>query len=471
MTPLSQINRLKTGARSRLRLTPDARQLHHEVYSLAWPSVITMLMQTVNSMMDVFFVGNLPDSKQALSATGIGGSVIFLLVSLAMGVSVGTTALVARFVGAEDHESSVEAAGQSITLSLICGVVFGALFYAMRVWLVAVLLNASSSPVAVHLASQFLQIALMAAIPVFITNVLMGAFRGLGDTRTPMIITSVMIGVHIGLNAILIHGRLGMPAMGVRGAATAFAFSVTTGMLCYLWFLRRSRLREALTAAHLKPRAEWVWRIFRIGIPASAQAVMRQIGMMWFTGLLARTVEGTAAVAALQIGIRAESLAFMPGFGYSVASSALVGQSLGAKDVDRAERSAWAATLQGVIVMSVMATLFFVFARQLPTLFTPDALVRSLGTDYLRVNAICEPFLALSMVLMGAFQGAGDTVRPTYITLLTMWAFRLPFGWFLMFPMKMQTHGAWVSMSLTVIIGGLMSVALFRTGSWKRIKV
>ncbi len=470
-TPLSESAGLKKGKRKPFKLAVNTRQLHHEVYTLAWPSVITMLMQTVNSMMDVFFVGHLPNGKNALAATGIGGSIIFLLISLAMGVSVGTTALVARFTGAEDHGSTVEAAGQSITLSLLCGIVFGSLFYIARGVLIGMLLQADKNQEAAALCNQFLQLALLASVPLFVTNVLMGAFRGLGDTRTPMIITAVMIAVHIGLNAVLIYGRLGFPALGVRGAATALATSITTGMLVYLLFLRRSVLKEALTWKHLKPHTHWAWRIFKIGIPASAQAVVRQVGMMWFTSMLAGTIEGTAAVAALQIGIRAESLAFMPGFGYSVAASALVGQSLGAKDVDRAEKSAWAATLQGVIVMSIMSTIFFVFARQLSSLFTNDPMVRMLGTDYLRVNAFCEPFLALSMVLMGAFQGAGDTVRPTFITILTMWVFRLPFGWMLMYPLHMQTHGAWVSMSLSVIIGGLMSVALFRTGKWKKIKV
>ena len=131
-TPLSESAGLKKGKRKPFKLAVNTRQLHHEVYTLAWPSVITMLMQTVNSMMDVFFVGHLPNGKNALAATGIGGSIIFLLISLAMGVSVGTTALVARFTGAEDHGSTVEAAGQSITLSLLCGIVFGSLFYIAR---------------------------------------------------------------------------------------------------------------------------------------------------------------------------------------------------------------------------------------------------------------------------------------------------------------------------------------------------
>ncbi len=452
-------------------LPVHTQQLHHEVWTLAWPSVITMLMQTVNSLMDVFFVGHLANGAHALAATGIGGSVMFLLISLAMGVSVGTTALVARFKGAEDHESSVEATGQSLTLSLVCGIVFGTLFLIYRRHLIGLLLDVDHNPEAVQLCTDFLGIALLAAVPLFLTNVLMGAFRGLGDTRTPMLITVATIATHIGLNSVLIYGRLGFPRMGVRGAATAFASSLVVGLVLYLWHLKRSPLGRAFDIKHLTPQTEWAWRIFRIGLPAAGQAVVRQLGMMCFTGLLARTIEGTAAVAALQIGIRAESIAFMPGFGYSVAAATLVGQNLGARDPDRAERSAWAATYQALFVMTVMATIFYVMAKPFAAAFTGDHAVQALGADYLRVNAICEPFLALGMVLTGALQGAGDTVRPTYITIITMWALRLPLGNFLMFHAHLNTHGAWIAMCLTTIVGGLLTALMFRSGKWKRIKV
>jgi putative MATE family efflux protein len=397
--------------------------------------------------------------------------VIFLLISLAMGVSVGTTALVARFKGADDSESGVQATGQSLSLSFLCAVVFGTLFYIGRFHLIGLLMDGSHNAAAASLCIRFVSIALIAVVPVFMTNVLMGAFRGLGDTRTPMLIMLATIATHIGLNSVLIYGRLGFPRLEVAGAAAAFATSQFVGLTLYLYCLRRSPLGGALTAEHLRLNPEWAWRIFRIGLPAAFQAVIRQLGMMSFTGMLARTVEGTASVAALQIGIRAESIAFMPGFGYSVAASTLVGQGLGAKDVERAERSAKAATFQAILIMSAMALLFFTLAHQLTAVFTHDGAVRMLGTDYLRVNAICEPFLALGVVLTGALQGAGDTIRPAYITILTMWVVRLPLGYLLMFVLHLNTHGAWIAMSSTTILGGLMTVGLFRAGTWKRIKV
>ncbi|HZT42359.1 MAG TPA: MATE family efflux transporter [Chthonomonadaceae bacterium] len=449
-----------------------ARDLHQVVWQLAWPAVAAMLLQTVNSLMDVFFVGHLPNGAQALAATGIGGSVLFLLVSLAMGLTVGTTALVARFTGAGDHEAATHATGQSLTLAFFSSIVIGLVFYWGRGTIVGWMLDTRRSPQAAALCVQFLSAALLATVPVFVMNVLAAAFRGLGDTRTPMFITGVVVTTHMTFNALLIYGLLGFPRMGVRGAGTAMATSLYVGTILYLIALARwSPLKDALKREHLRLKMVWVARILKIGIPAAVQAIIRTLAMMTFSGVLARTVEGAAAIAAMQIGIRAESLAFMPGFGYSVAASTLVGQSLGARDPKRAERCGWAATLQGVAVMTLMAVLFFTFAVPFVRIFTSQPTVLRLGVSYLRVSAFCEPFLALGMVLTGALQGAGDTTRPTYITIFTMWIVRLPLAVWLMFTCHMEAQGAWYAMTITTILGGLMTAALFQSGKWKRIKV
>jgi putative MATE family efflux protein len=448
------------------------REIHRQVWTLAWPSVMTMLLQTFNSLMDVFFVGHLPNGAAALAATGVGGSIVFLLISLAMGVSVGTTALVARFTGAREPEQVALVTGQSITLSFVIALLFGTLTYVGRGPMVALMLDSHRSPESAALCVQFLSAALLCALPLFVMNALMGAFRGLGDTRTPLLITCVTIAVHITGNAVLIYGRLGLPALGVRGAGIALASSVWVGCALYIVaLLYRSPLQGMLQRRHLRLSREWAWRILRIGIPAALQALIRTLGMMSFTGLLARTVEGAAGVAAMQIGLRAEGIAFMPGFGYSVATSALVGQSLGAKDTERAERYAWAASVQSVTVMTFMAVVFYCLATPLTRLFTHDSTVLRLGTDYLRINAFSEPFLGVSMVLIGALQGAGDTIRPTWITFFTMWLIRMPLAYFLMFTLHENTHGAWIAINTTTIIGGFLTYGLFRSGAWKRLKV
>ena len=448
--------------------------IHRTVWRLAWPSVLTMLLQTFNGLMDTLFVGHLPNSKQALAATGVGGQVIFLLISLAMGVSVGTSALVARFTGAKNYEDRLRATAQSLTLSLMLALFFGALFYVERDWIISLMLARKDGPEAALLCGEFLGVALLATVPLFLMNVAMGAFRGLGDTRTPMVVQTAVIVTHISLNWVLINGYLGFPRLGVRGAGLAFAISVFVGAALYMIVLvKRSPLAAALTRPYLKfdPTFEWYQRILKVGIPAAVQAVIRTLAMMSFTSLLSHTVESSTAVAALSISVRAEAIAYMPGFGYSVAASALVGQYLGAKDPRRAERSAWAATHQAILVMAFVGVGFYLFSRPLAALFSIDSSVQQLGGDYLRINSICEPFMALGMVLTGALQGAGDTIRPTFITFFTMWIVRMPLAYWLMFPQHLQTQGAWWSMCLSAIIGGLMTAFLFQLGTWKSIKV
>ena len=446
--------------------------LNKTVWALALPSVTAMLLQTVNSLMDTFFVGHLPHSAQALAATGVGAGINFLLISVAMGVSVGTTALVARFTGAKDHESAVLATGQSITLSFILGSVFCLLFFLIRHSLVEVLLDGPRNQEAARLCVSFVEMALIGCVPIFVMNVLNGAFRGIGDTRTPLYITFVQIAVHITTNYLLIYGHFGFPALGVKGAGIALCLSVFVGCLLYIpALLKLTHLGDALKPKNLAFNMEWTNRILKIGIPASIQAVVRTLGMMSFTGMLAHTVEGAAGVAALQIGIRAEAIAFMPGFGYSVAAAALVGQSLGAKRPDLAERYGWAANAQAMVVMAFMAIIYFVFADHFANLFTTDMTVHRLGVQFLRLGAPFEVFLALGMVLTGALQGAGDTIRPTIITFVTMWVMRIPLGILLMFGLHMNTLGAWWAMNVTTLIGGVWVVFLFKSGKWKKIKV
>jgi putative MATE family efflux protein len=242
-------------------------------------------------------------------------------------------------------------------------------------------------------------------------------------------------------------------------------------LLVYLALMRRAEQWEALTFRNLRLTMEWTRRILKIGAPAAVTALLRTTSLMGFTGILSRTVEHTAGIASLPIGMTAESIAFMPGFGFSVAASALVGQSLGAKEPRRAERFAWMATWQAVATMTLMGVVFYVFADWFAGLFTQDVQVHALAVSYLRIMAFSEPLLAFGMVLTGALQGAGDTISPTVITVASQWLLRVPLAAYMALTLHMNTHGAWIAMSLSTAVGGLLTIALFRWGRWKKIKV
>ncbi|MDE2126419.1 MAG: MATE family efflux transporter [Armatimonadetes bacterium] len=446
--------------------------LHRAIWSLAWPAVVTMLLLMANSMMDALFVGHLPNSRAALAAAGVGGSLIYLLVVSSMGVSAGVTALVSRSIGAGNRSDAARAAGQAITLAAISGTLIGLACYVLRFHLAGVLLGGPANVEARRQCVQYLAAALPGALPMFVGAAIIAAFRGAGDTRTPMHIMIVVVAVHLLLSALLIFGLLGFPRLLVRGAGAAFAGSALAEVILYVVALRsRLGIPEAFTWRNLRLTAAWSRRILRIGVPASMRALLGHAAMLVLTGILAHTADGSAGVAALEIGIRAEAVAVMPGAGYRVAAATLAGQNLGAGLPKRAEQAARGAALQSAAFMSMAGVCFFVFAHTLSGLFTSDPAVRHLGAEYLRINAFCQPFMACTMVFAGAMRGAGETLIPSLITIVENWLIQLPLAWFLMFYSGLQARGAWIATCVSAILNGICISLYFRTGRWKHYKV
>jgi putative MATE family efflux protein len=455
----------ETTTESPLVQTETTRGLHQVVWKLAWPSVLTMLLQTVNSFTDRFFVGHL--GSDALAAVGVAGQLMFLLFSIGMSISVGTTALVARFSGAGQLDDATIAANQSVWIAGIASVSCVALMLPLRGILVA---QMHLDGPAQTLCVQYLTLTILGVPFLFLMLLLGGVYRGLGDTVTPLL---VMIGVniiHLGGDFLLIFGHGGFPKLGLPGGALALLCSQVVGATLYLLFLRRSSVAGLITR---KKRLEMIWaqRILKIGIPVALQNVSRVLSMLLFTGVLARTPQATAGVAALTIGLTAESLAFMPGFAFSTAAGTLTGQNLGAHNPNRAERAAYAALYQGLAVMFVMGAIFFTFARQFSHLFTHDEHVVPLSVAYLRISALSEPFLGVGMILTGALNGAGDTRAPAWLSALTMWLVRLPLAILLAQILGYGAVGAWWAMATSTVLGGIGAWWLFTRGRWKTVTV
>jgi len=455
----------KTGHLPAWKPSRTTRALHRTVWMLAWPSVLTMLLQTLNSFTDRFFVGHL--GSDALAAVGVGGQFMFLLFSVGMSISVGTSALVARFTGAKEPDQATLAANQSVWIALLSALLCMVLVWPLR-HLVVGWMGVNSH--AATLCVQYLTVTLLGIPALFLMLILSSVFRGLGDTVTPL---RVMIGVnviHLGGDWLLIFGHWGFPRMGLVGGATALIASQVIGALLYLWFLRDSPVRGLMTRLK-RLDMTWARRILNIGLPAAGQNLSRVLSMMIFTAVLARSPQATAAVAALTIGLTSESIAFMPGFAFSMAASTLTGQNLGAGKPDRAERAAWVALLQGLVVMVFMGAVFFTFATPFTHIFTHDPQVVPLAVAYLRIAALSEPFLALGMILTGALNGAGDTKAPALAGIVTMWLVRLPVAWVAIYTLGLGTVGAWWGMSLSTALSGLAALALFKWGRWKQTVV
>lgn len=436
------------------------------VWFLAWPTVLTNVLQTTYGFVDMIFVGRI--GPTAIAAVGFGQVVLFLQFSGLIGVSVGTTALVARFYGANTRAEADHATRQSIILAVIGSVLTAAPLILLSQPILR-LLNAQ--PDVLPLSSGYLNIILYSSPLLFVLVIITGAFRGAGDVRTPLYIMAVATVINIFGDWLLIFGIGPFPRLGVSGAAWATVISRAVAVALALRYLARSPLAGSLGAGWC-PDYHWFGRILRIGVPAAVQALLRTVGFSVYYGIIGRTVEGTAAVAALTVGVQAESLAFMPGFAFSIAATSMVGQNLGANQPRRAEHSGWVSAGQGALIMGLMGAAFFVYAEQFARLFTDAPEVVALAALYLKINAISEPFLALGMILTGALQGAGETRLPAVITFISMWLIRIPLTWLLaLSPMGFGAVGGWVGMAATTIIGGLLTTAYFKWGSWRGVQV
>ncbi|MBC8101818.1 MAG: MATE family efflux transporter [Cytophagales bacterium] len=449
------------------------------VLKIALPSVATMMLQTTNSFLDRFFVGSL--GTEALAAVTVGSSLMFALMSAAMAISVGTTALVARSVGEGNLANARTATTQSLLIALIASVLIGVPMLLLRVPLLSAL---GLDDAALRFASQYLFYTVLGLPTLFLMLTFNGAFRGLGDTVRPLWVTVGAIAIHASFNWLLIFGKWGFPKMGLGGGALALVLSQLVATVLYLVFLRRTPLSEAASRRTLwRPDWEWIRRIGRIGLPASAQQLIRVGSMLGLQSLLAHTSAGSAAVAALGVGLLSESIAFMPGFGYAIAASAFVGQNLGAGKVERANSGGWIAAWQAVAVMTFMGGIFYFAAAPFAHLFvrhdpnetaaaaTQVETTIALTILYLRIAAFSEPFLGLGMVLTGALQGAGETVSPTILTIVTMVLIRVPLAYFLAFFVGMGPVGAWWAMSLSTVLQGILTADLFRRGKWRTVRV
>lgn len=441
------------------------RGLHRAVWTLAWPTVLTMMLQTVNGFTDRFFVGHL--GSDALAAAGLGGQLMFLMFSVGMSISIGTTALVARFAGAKNTNDAADAANQSVWIALIAAVACVAVMLPVRHALVTLM---GVNPHAADLCVRYLTVTLLGIPALFLMLILGGVYRGLGDTLTPLWVMIIVNVVHLGGDWLLIFGHGGLPRMGLTGGAVALIASQLVGAVLYFAFLRRSVVAGMMAR---KKSLEWEWarRILNIGLPALGQNLSRVLSLLAFTGVLARSVDSTAAVAALTIGLTSESIAFMPGFAFATAAGTLTGQNLGAHNPGRAERAAWAALQQGLAVMVVMGAIFYIFATPFAHLFTHDATVVPLAVTYLRISAFAEPFLAFGMILTGALNGAGDTRAPAWAAVATMWGVRLPLAYFAANVWGFGARGAWWAMAVSTALSGIAAMALFKWGRWKETMI
>jgi putative MATE family efflux protein len=318
------------------------------------------------------------------------------------------------------------------------------------------------------LAIRYLQISSFGMPLTGVTFLLTAALRGAGDTKTPLLVMLLVNGINILISWLLVGGQYGLTPLGVDGAAWGSTIGRSIGGIFIIMLILRGRgvLRlDRLPRFH----SETMRRIIRIGLPTGVEMFAFQSALIVFSRFVVGL--GTIPYAAHNTVITAESISFLPGLGFAVAATTLVGQNLGAKDVQLARKSGHEAYFQGAIFMGIMGLLFILIPEFFLGLLVNNPDVVAAGVVPLQMVGVIQPLLAANFVYAGALRGAGDTVFPLLIKLVSPWLIRVPLAIFLISYLGLGLRGAWIAMSVDLVIQGLLAFWRFYGDKWERIKV
>ncbi len=446
-------------------LVDSKQSMKKVILQLAWPVIAEQSLATITQIVDMMMVGRLG----AASITAIGLSIQPLLLAQALGaaVSVGTTALVARFTGAGNEKKAGEVLQQSLLIIGLASVFVFSLYYIFAEKIIVLM---RAEPEVIPLGTTYLKFITPGLFFMFIGFVISAALRGTGDTRTPMKVNILINLMNVIGNYILIFGHFGAPELGLNGAAIATSSARAIGGLILFIHVFRSKSRiKILISNFFNINFALIKRIMNIGLPAAMEQLVMRIAQILFARMVASL--GTIAYAAHQIAINAESISYMPGFGIAVAATTLVGQNLGADQPMDAEESAYESWKIGALIMGVMALIFLLIPEYLMRLYSDNPEIIQLGALNLRIIAFSQIPMGTQFIFAGALRGAGDTRPVFYSTALSSWIGRLGIGYVFVNIFGWGLAGAWAAMIVDWTMRGSYVLFRFRQGYWKKIKV
>jgi len=434
------------------------------VILLSVPMVLEMLMESVFAVVDIFFVGHL--GAEAVATVGVTESLMTVVYAVAIGLSIGAAATVARRIGEKDPDRAARAAVQSIGLGLIIAAVIGTVGALFGPELLAMM---GASDEIVRTGGTFARVMIGGSGTVMLLFLINAVFRGAGDAAIAMRVLWFANIINIVLGPCLIFGVGPFPELGVAGAAIGTTIGRGCGVLYQLYHLARPGGRVRVRRQHLGLDPSVMRGILRISGTAMFQNFVATASWMGLMRIL--TGFGSAAVAGNTIGIRVILFALLPSFGVSNAAATLVGQNLGAGKPDRAEAAAWKAAWYNTAFLGGIGLVFVLFAPQIIAIFTSEPEVAAHGIHCLRIVAAGFLFYGFGMVLTQAFNGAGDTRTPTLIHLVCLWLWEIPLAWVLARPLGFGPTGVFIAVSVAFSTLALMSAWLFRRGTWKTGRV
>src|SRR6266481_1414490 len=438
--------------------------LNRAILLLAVPMVLEMVLESLFAVVDVFWVGRL--GANAVATVGLTESMLSLVFAVGMGLSLSTTAMVARRIGEKDPEGAAVAAVQAITLGLIVSVAIGVPCLVFAPHLLRLM---GASPDIIAEGSGYTRICLGGSCAVLLLFLNNAIFRGAGDAAIAMRLLWVSNIINLVLDPCLIFGVGPFPRLGVTGAALATFTGRSIGVLYQFYRLLRGSERIRILRSQIHLNLGVLWRLLRVSFTGILQFAIAHTSWIGLVRIV--SIFGSAALAGYTIAIRIVIFIILPSWGLSNAAATLVGQNLGAKQPERAETSVWRTGLYNMIFLGLIGLFFIIFAEPVIRLFTHDPAVVPLAASCLRVLSYGNIGYAYAMVMLQAFNGAGDTVTPTVANFFCFWLLEIPLAYFLAITARMHSNGVFFSIVVAQASIAAVSIILFKRGRWKRQQI
>ena len=427
---------------------------------LAVPMVLETLMESLFAVVDVFFVGKL--GADAIATVGLTESMIYMIYAIAMGLGIGGMAVVARRIGEHDPKGAAKSAVQAILLGIIVGAAIGAAGVTFAPDFLRLL---GAEPRVLAIGTTYTRIMLGGNIVIVLLYMINAIFRGAGDAAIAMRVLWFANAINIVLGPCLIFGVGPFPRLGVTGAAVATTFGRGCGVLFQLSQFARRNGRIHITRDCLGLDLSVLWRVWRLSMTAMFQIIIGTTSWIGLVRILSRY--GSTAIAGNTIGIRIIMFALLPSWGMGNAAATMVGQGLGARKPERAERAAWIAGFYNMFFLGAVGLLFILFAEPIAGIFTNETEVLAYAASCLRTVSFGFLFYAYGMVLTNALNGAGDTWTPTWINLGCFWFWELPLAYVLANYVGMGPRGVFLAATVSFSTLAFVSAWVFRRGKWK----
>lgn len=437
------------------------------VLLLAIPMMLEMAMESVFALVDLYFVGHLKESGFAIQTVGLTESVLSIMYSIAIGMSMAATALVARRIGEKNPEQASRSAAQVLLVSFAITFILSLLgvIYAEEI-----LILMGSKPEAATYGKSFTRIMMGSSTIIMLLFLINGIFRGAGNAMIAMKSLWIANIANIILCPILIKGLGPVPALGLTGAALATTIGRSIGVIYQLYHLLVADTQIRIKLPYFKPNYSLIKSIIKIATPGIFQFVIASCSWIFLAELVA-TTGGENASAGYQTALRLMMFFMLPAWGLSNAASTLVGQNMGANEMLRAEQSVMKTVKYNVIFMLVVSLIFLFMGNFLVSFFTQEMAIKDFAKNALQIMSIGFIFYGIGMVMINAFNGAGDTWTPTWVNLFGFWLFQIPLAYFLSKYLDLGPKGVFISIPAAETLITIVAFILFKKGKWKTIKV